>query len=417
MGWVTSEHPTTDELNSCVQCGLCLPVCPTFRLTGRETAAPRGRLHAMKAVHQGVLEVDSAFEGIIDFCLGCRACEPVCPGMVPYGRALEGTRAEIVAQRPSMSHRVRRLAWGKGLGSRRLLRTGSGALSLAQTLHFDSLAPKRVRRVSRGMRRLRGRPRPVVGHSGGPGTAGTVAVLAGCVQDQWFRPVNHAAIELLELAGYRVEVPPAQTCCGALAAHDGKAPEARRLAARNVAAFSGYDMVVVTSAGCSAHVAGYGHWAEDGSELGARTVDVTVAIARAIEAGLLPRLDTDSGPMAIQDPCHLRHAQRVVAEPRAVLAAGGYQVVEIDDAGMCCGAAGLYTVLQPVASQRLADQKAAQIRSTGVARVASANPGCEMQIRSVLGSGHRIAHPIEWYRDAIKGIGAIGIVPAVDESR
>jgi glycolate oxidase iron-sulfur subunit len=371
----------------------------------------------MKAVHQGVLEVDATFERIIDFCLGCRACEPVCPGMVPYGRALEGTRAEIVAQRPSLRHRARSFLLGPVLGSRVTLRAGSGVLGMAQATRLTALAPSRLRRLSTGLRHLQRRPKPTIGHSGGSGSAGTVGFLSGCIQDEWFRPVNHAAIQLLELAGYRVDVPAAQTCCGALAAHDGKADQAHRLAARNVPVFDGYDQVVVSGAGCSAHVREYGHWAEGGAGLGARAIDVTVAVARAIEAGRLPRIAGGSGRVAIQDPCHLRHAQRVTDEPRAVLIAGGYEVVEIDPAGMCCGAAGLYTVLQPEASQQLATQKAAQVRATGVTAVASANPGCEMQLRSVLGSDHRIAHPIEWYLEAIRARDPIGNVMGMEDSR
>jgi glycolate oxidase iron-sulfur subunit len=246
--------------------------------------------------------------------------------------------------------------------------------------------------------------------------AGTVGLLAGCIQDEWFRPVNHAAIELLEMAGFRVDVPLGQTCCGALAAHDGKALQARSLAARNLPVLSGYDQVVVTSAGCSAHVREYRHWADDGEQVGERAVDVTVALARAIETGLLPRMAAGMGQVAIQDPCHLRHAQRVTAEPRRILEAGGYEVVEIDPAGMCCGAAGLYTVLQPEASRELGNRKADQIRSTGVSRVASANPGCEMQLRSALGAGFEIAHPIEWYLRAVRVMGETGIVAAEEAS-
>ena len=417
MGWATLDHPTTDELNACVQCGLCLPACPTFRLTGRETASPRGRIQAMKAVHNGLLELDGPFQGVIDFCLGCRACEPVCPGMVPYGRALEGTRAEIAAQRPTFGHRLRSFLLGTAIGSRRSLRFGTGALRMAQATRATSLASSRYRSLSGGIRPLGRRPQATLGHQGGTGNSGSVALVAGCIQDEWFRPVNHAAIELLELAGYRVEVPIGQTCCGALAAHDGKSEAARALAARNLPVLSGYDQVVVTSAGCSAHVREYGRWVERGEEIGARAVDVTVAVARAIEAGLLPSLSGGSGEMAIQDPCHLRHAQRVTAEPRHILEAGGYEVVEIDPAGMCCGAAGLYTVLQPEASQELGNRKAAQIRSTGVSRVASANPGCEMQLRSALGPGYEIAHPIEWYLSAIAAAGPPGRVASVKEAR
>jgi glycolate oxidase iron-sulfur subunit len=417
MGWVTPDHPTTDELNACVQCGLCLPACPTFRLTGRETASPRGRIQAMKAVHNGVLELDGPFQGVIDFCLGCRACEPVCPGMVPYGRALEGTRAEIAVQRPTYGHRLRSFLLGTAIGSRRSLRFGSGALRIAQATGITSLSPARYRRLSDGLRPLGRRPGPTLGHEGGSGISGAIALLAGCIQDEWFRPVNHAAIELLEMAGFRVEVPGGQTCCGALAAHDGKADAARALAKRNMPVLSGYDQVVVTSAGCSAHVREYGHWAEGGDEVGDRAIDVTVAVARAIEAGLLPALSGGSGTMAIQDPCHLRHAQRVTLEPRRILEAGGYQLVEIDPAGMCCGAAGLYTVLQPEASQELGNRKAAQIRSNGGSRVASANPGCEMQLRASLGRDYEIAHPIEWYLRALTAAGPTGRVAAVKAVR
>lgn len=396
MGWVTEVHPRTEELDACVQCGLCLPVCPTFRLTGRETASPRGRLHAMMAVRDGTIEVDESFTGIIDFCLGCRACEPVCPGLVPYGRTLEGTRAEIDAQIPG---RDRRNRWvlGTALGSRALMRLGGIGLSLAQTLGLTALAPAKYKRISRGLRRLQGRPSSSIGHIGGSGDSGTVGLLAGCIQDEWFRPVNQAAIELLEMAGYTVAVPERQTCCGALAAHDGKAEIADRYMYQNADAFGGYDFVVATSAGCSAHLADYrwmGHQPE--------TLDVTVAVARALSDGLLPTVDADNGKIAIQDPCHLRHAQRVIDEPRAILSAAGYDVVETDDVGLCCGAAGLYTLLQPEASGQLGIQKAGQVRSTGVMRVASANPGCEMQLRSHLEDDYQIKHPIEWYLDALK---------------
>ncbi len=400
MTWVTVDRPTSEELDACVQCGLCLPVCPTFRLTGRETASPRGRLQAMSAVEEGIVDVDETFAGIIDFCLGCRACEPVCPGMVPYGRMLEGTRAEINEQ---VSGRQRRRGWIQGsmIPSRGVMRVGAGILSMAQSLGLTRLAPKKYERIVGGARRLRGRPGPSIGHIGGSGEAGTIGLLSGCIQDQWFRPVNRAAIDLLEMAGHRVEVPKAQTCCGALAAHDGKAKEAHQMAAINVGAFADYDMVVATGAGCSAHLGGYEHWDANGESVGEVSVDITVAVARAIDDGRLPQLDKPRGQIAIQDPCHLRHAQGVIREPRRILEAAGYEVVESDEVAFCCGAAGLYTILQPEASAQLGNQKADQIRSTGVTRVASANPGCEMQLRSYLEDDYEIAHPIEWYLAAL----------------
>lgn len=410
MGWVTDVHPTTEELDACVQCGLCLPACPTFRLTGRETASPRGRLHAMRAVHAGSFEVDETFAEIIDGCLGCRACEPVCPGLVPYGRALEGARAELVAQRSSVSHRIR--SWA--LGSTGVLRFGGRMLSGAVSMRLTGLAPTRFSRLAKGLRRDRGRGAPSQGYTGGTGERGTVALLSGCVQDVWFRPVNRAAIELIELAGYRVEAPASQECCGALAAHDGKAGQARELASSNVGVFERYDTVIATSAGCSAHMREYGHWTE--REIGWEALDVTVFVARAIADGLLPELPASGVEVGIQDPCHLRHAQRVVEEPRNILSAAGYDVVEIDPAGMCCGAAGLYTVLQPEISEQLGNSKADQIRSSGVTRVASANPGCEMQMRAFVGDDVEIAHPIEWYLNAIKQRGSAINVAAVRET-
>ena len=401
MGWVTEFHPTTDELNACVQCGLCLPVCPTFRLTGRETASPRGRLHAMSAVDSGVVAVDESFASIIDFCLGCRACEPVCPGLVQYGRTLEGARAEIDAQLPGRGRENRWLIT-TGLTKRPLLRMSGLALTVAQTLGLTSLAPSKYRRLTGGMRRLAGRGASTVGHVGGSGELGTVGLLVGCIQDEWFRPVNRVAVQLLEMAGYTVAVPERQTCCGALAAHDGKADAAVQMQDRNTDAFGGFDLMVATAAGCSAHLHDY-RWPGHRPE----TLDITVAVARAIASGHLPRLTVDNGPIAIQDPCHLRHAQRVVAEPRAILAAAGYRVVETDPVGMCCGAAGMYTVHHPEASTILGNQKADQVRATGVTKVASANPGCEMQLRSHLDDQHDIRHPIEWYAAALSAEGRL----------
>jgi glycolate oxidase iron-sulfur subunit len=374
-------------------------MCPTFRLTGRETASPRGRLHAMSAVNEGIVNVDEGLAPILDFCLGCRACEPVCPGLVPYGRTLEGARAEIDAQIPGRASRNRWIV-GTALGSRPMMRLAGAGLSAAQSLGLTRLAPKKYKRITGGLRPLRGRPRSSIGHIGGSGDSGTVGLLAGCIQDEWFRPVNQAAITLLEMAGYTVAVPEGQTCCGALAAHDGKADAAEAYMTRNADAFGGYDFVVATAAGCSAHLADYrwmGHVPE--------TLDVTVAVARAIRSGLLPSVEADNGKIAVQDPCHLRHAQRVIDEPRETLEAAGYEVVEIDDVGLCCGAAGLYTVLQPEASQQLGNQKADQVRAVRVHRVASANPGCEMQLRSHLEDDFEIKHPIEWYLEAMQSAG------------
>lgn len=402
MGYRTIDAPTATELSACVQCGLCLPHCPTFRLTGKESASPRGRLSAMRAVLEGHAEIDSAFDEAISFCLGCRACESVCPGLVPYGRVLEGARAELVAQRPSRARRLRGFGLGRVLPNRWLVGMGTTAMTVAQRAGVGRLGGMAGRALN-GLRRLEFGRRSWVGRTVDPegSPRGTAMLVAGCVMDEWFGPVHDATVALLTRAGYRVEVPEAQTCCGALAAHDGHADTARRLAAQNVVAFAGADLVLVDAAGCSAHLKEYGHLTSGGAEFSSRVRDVTEVVAELIADGSLPTLESNGTRVAIQDPCHLRHAQRIVAEPRAILRAAGFDPVEIDPDGLCCGAAGIYTVLRPQASSELGRMKAAQVKAVGVSAVASANPGCEMQLRASLGRDVRVAHPIEWYHERL----------------
>lgn len=404
MGWETGHAPRQAELDGCVTCGLCLPHCPTFRVTGSESASPRGRLAAMAAVASGIAEVDERFEEVMGLCLQCRACEPVCPSVVPFGRAMEGARAEIAAQLPNRQRKVRAWVLGRALPSRATVKVVTLLVAIAQRLRLYKLPVRMLSRIE-GLRLLplKGRSRVGESHAASGKVVGTAAVLAGCVQDPWFGSVNDAAIELLTAAGYQVSVPSAQTCCGALAAHDGAVAHTERLAAINEIAFAGYDVVVATAAGCSAHLAGYGEWSANGEELAGRAQDITVVIAKAIADGRLPQLPPKQQRVAMQDPCHLRHAQRVVGETRAIVAAAGYDPVEIDDKGLCCGAAGAYVLTQPVMSDELGRLKGDQVHASGATLVASANPGCEMQLRSNLGSGFQVRHPIELYAEAYRG--------------
>ncbi len=417
MGWVTPHAPTRAELDACVQCGLCLPYCPTFRLTGDETASPRGRLTAMSAVAEGLATVDGVFEEMMGFCLQCRACEAVCPSLVPFGRAMEGARAEVAAQRPTPGRRARHAGLGL-LGSRVAVKLATLGAAAGQRLGAHRWLPARLSRGLAGLRRLPLR-QETVRNGDWPAHGeehGVAALLAGCVMDTWFLDVHVATIQVLRRAGYRVVVPRGQTCCGALAAHDGAAGQAERLAARNAAAFAGYDVVVTNSAGCGAHLKdlaerGPGNFAplpatsppDSIRQRREKPCDVTEVVAAAIADGRLPILPPNGQAVALQDPCHLRHAQRITAEPRAVLRAAGYEVRETDPAGLCCGAAGVYSLLRPATSAELGERKAAQVRATGATIVASANPGCEMQLRAHLGAGYRIAHPIELYAGALAG--------------
>jgi glycolate oxidase iron-sulfur subunit len=396
--WVTDFAPTTAELNSCVACGLCLPHCPTFRLTGLESASPRGRIAAMKAVAEGVIELDSDFEEAMTFCLNCRACEAVCPSMVPFGRAMEGARAEIAVQRPTAQRRLRHWLLGRFLGNRGLVGLATDSVRLIQRLGLGGVAPGRFGKGIRGLRPLTPVRAPT---SNGSGPA--IGLLVGCVMGKWFSGVNAAAVTLLTRAGYRVVVPAGQTCCGALVVHDGGIEEGRRLAAINVRAFDRLDRVVATAAGCSAHLKSYGKVVGEGSHLASSAADITEVVAELISAGKLPSLDTDSGTVVLHHPCHLRYAQRLTDPPRQILAAAGYRIIDADPEGLCCGAAGIYSLLRPATSQELGERLAGLIDGRSDV-VATSNPGCEMQIRSYLDRGYRIAHPIELYLEAIRSL-------------
>ena len=380
MGWVTDIPPQRIDLDSCVTCGLCLPVCPTYRLTGDETASPRGRLAAIDAVDQGVASVDERFGEIIDFCLQCRACETACPSLVPFGRIIEGATAEVRAQTPSVDGRLRRFAATTALKTAPLLRSGSIAIGLAQRLGIPS----------RGLRTIPLPERSARGGSWGPQDAPKVTLFIGCVADAWFSDIHKATIEVLLAAGYRVDAPPSQSCCGALAAHDGFVEGAEKMADKNRIALRDAEMIVVDVAGCGAHL-------KADPEFGHKVRDVTEVVASAIEDGRLPVLSGKGEQVAVQDPCHLEHGQGIVEQPRTIVRAAGYDVVDADRGGLCCGAAGTYLIDHPDTSTELGRRKSAAVANTGATLVASANAGCEMQLRRFLDDGYIVRHPVEIY--------------------
>jgi glycolate oxidase iron-sulfur subunit len=387
-GWAAGDTPTQADLDACVACGLCLPHCPTYRLTGEESASPRGRIAAMRAVHEGRAATDATFARFMDLCLVCRACEDVCPSHVPFGRMMEAARTQIEPLRTRRARFVRWLGLDVVLPSRSLTRAAGVLAPLARPFlprRLRASVPRRPGAVT---------PLPVVTEAEGE-RRGTVALLAGCVQDVWFRRVNEATIRVLSRSGWRVVVPRGQTCCGALAAHNGHLATARKLARRNARAFGDADLVVVNAAGCGAHMATYGELAE-GAALPVRDV-----LAFLHEEGL--RLPPGSLPapirVAYHDACHALRAQQLRREPRELLdAIGNVEVVEIPNGDRCCGAAGIYNVTEPEMSSRLMREKADAIASTGATVVASANPGCTMQLVAGLRERRadmRVVHPIE----------------------
>jgi glycolate oxidase iron-sulfur subunit len=386
--WPLADAPTDADLSTCVACGLCLPHCPTYRLTGEEPASPRGRIAAMRAVAEGTGTVDEAFSTFMDLCLVCRACEDVCPSHVPFGRMMERARVQIEPRRSSGSRFIRWLGLDVALPHPALLR----AAALFQPLARPFL-PKRVRAVvpkrTYPFARLPRTTEPP------PGVAvrGTVALLSGCVQDRWFHRVNLATVRVLARNGWRVTVPRQQRCCGALGAHNGRLDGARKLARRNAEAFAGADHVIVNAAGCSAHMKEYGDLVE-GTALQVRDL-----MEFLDDEGLAEAPTVHLGRVAYHDACHALRAQGIRAQPRSVLRLiPGLEVVEIPDGDRCCGAGGLYNVVEPEMSGALMREKAEAIRDTGARTVASANPGCTMQIAAglrALGADVAVVHPIE----------------------
>ena len=393
-GWAGPDFPTEADLNTCVACGLCLPHCPTYRLTGEESASPRGRIAAMRAVSEGRAVVDDRFASFMDLCLSCRACEDVCPSHVPFGRMMERARVQIEPLRTRRQRLLRWLGFEVVLPRKRLLTTVAALAALARPF-----LPRRIRRLvprTRAGDLLRRLPRAT--EADGP-ARGTVAMLSGCVQDRWYRPANRATIDVLARNGWRVIVPRRQTCCGALHAHHGRLATARKLARANLRAFDGADRIVVNAAGCGAHMKEYGELLEDGEAASfSRTVRDLLEFLHE-EGTRPPEENPGFERVAYHDPCHALRAQRIREQPRAVLrTVPGLEVVEIEDGDRCCGAAGLYNVLQQEMAGELMRQKAAAIAASGAAVVASANPGCSMQIAAGLrqiGANVEVMHPAE----------------------
>jgi glycolate oxidase iron-sulfur subunit len=381
----------------------------------------------MHALVEGTLTVDDVtVQTHIDRCLGCRACETACPSGVPYGELLEATRATLIAQRP-LPPVARAILWvfaqpgplGVALAAARVLRaTRIPALlsRLPGRIGFAmAMLASTTRRRSAPWHRSRGAAEPAstAPHETDGGSRGRAALLRGCVMDGLFRETNRATVRAVRRAGFEVIDAPGQGCCGALHAHAGDLEGARELARVNVDAFarSGATVIVSNAAGCGAMLESYGHLLADDPEWAERAARVAAA-ARDVSEVVAPFVGTTTGSdhaaqtpdappirVAYDPPCHLLHGQRVSAPPLAMLAAvPGIELVPLTDADQCCGAAGIYNLLQPGISESVLAAKLAHITASGAAWVATGNPGCLMQIGAGLrraGSRVGVVHPVE----------------------
>jgi len=374
-------------INACVHCGFCLQACPTYLNLEDENDSPRGRIFLMRSLLEGTVQPDDpSVQQHIDQCLGCRACEPVCPSGVPYGQLLEATRATLRESRPiPFIARVILFVFARTW----LLRPAMFFSRFLAATPIPSLLSGVSGRLGFAMAMLASTGRSIERspyRAGSRGERGRVATLRGCVMDGLFSATNRATERVLKVNGYAIVDAPGQQCCGALHAHAGDLENARKLARRNIAAFekSGAEFVAVNAAGCGATMKEYGHllkddhyWRERAATFGLHVRDVSELLA---DAGPRP-----GGPLPIRvtydAPCHLQHAQRVTQAPLSMLAAiPGLELVPLHDSDQCCGSAGIYNLIEPATSDAVLAPKLANIRATGAPWVATGNPGCLMQI-------------------------------------
>lgn len=411
-----------ERLLPCVHCGFCLPACPTYNRLGDEADSPRGRLHLMQAVIEGRLDAASdAFQIHIDRCLGCRACEPVCPSGVEYGSLLELARESARRARPPgrlttalltvigsrflrsllfLGGRTLRVTGLASLGAKRVPPKGALAnvrLALAMLAATEAWRPPRGASVSKEPG-VEGVETPAAG------VRGRVGQLTGCVQAGLYGRINRATTRTLQANGFEVVSVDRQDCCGALHAHGGDLENARRLARANIEAFerSGVDLVVVNAAGCGAAMKDYGTLLEGDATFRDR------AVAFADRVRDVTELLADAGPrrgaavpctVAYDHPCHLLHAQGVEQAPLDVLeAVPDVEVRIVANADECCGGAGIYGLTHPELGGWIGRDKIEAVRREGADVVCTPNAGCMMQIGAGLlleGASEGVLHPVE----------------------
>jgi glycolate oxidase iron-sulfur subunit len=423
--------PSAELVSDCVHCGFCLPSCPTYVLWGEEMDSPRGRIYLMGQGLEGEPMTPSMVQHF-DACLGCMACVTACPSGVQYDKLIEATRGQVERRHEraprdkalrraifSMFPFPRRLRAMRGplrayqaSGLQRLIRRSGLLQRISPTLAaMESLAPslKRFERVpertpAKGTRR------------------GTVGMLLGCVQREFFPGVNAATARVLSAEGFEVVAPASQGCCGALSAHNGREAEAQSFARRLIDTFEAarVDWVVVNSAGCGSSMKEYADlladdpvYAERARRFTDKVRDVSEILAE--HESVAPRHPLPV-TVAYHDACHLGHAQGVRAQPRELLRdIPGVQLRDIAEADLCCGSAGIYNVLNPEPARELGDRKARNVIATGASLLVTANPGCLMQVASSmerLGGKIGLAHTVEVLDASIRGLPVESLGPA-----
>ena len=395
------DAPAEEDLYKCVHCGFCLQACPTYLMTGLETESPRGRIALMKAVNEERIGITPAAFKHWDMCIQCRACEVACPSGVPYGRLIEATMSQVAAhRRPSLLARLVSWLILKHLFPyQRRLRLLTGGLRAFQRTGLEAAVRKTrlLRLVAPGLASLQeASPRVPSSsfHARGqvvrpPGeTRARVALLSGCVMPLVHGPEMDAVVRVLARNGCEVVVTRSQGCCGAIHSHVGDLDTARAMARRNIDAFlsDGVDAVVVASAGCGVRMKEYDHLLHEDPEYAGRAREFVALVKDIHELLVELPFDPPTGRLerrvTYQDSCHLSHAQRITEAPRQIMRSiPGLELVEMAGSTVCCGSGGTYSITQRDASVELLDSKMDAVEETGADVIATANPGCVMQLQ------------------------------------
>lgn len=367
--------------DACVVCGLCVPHCPTYNKTGLEADSPRGRIQLMRAVLREELTPSPRFHEHIDACLTCRTCEAVCPNHVSYGLLVDGIRSRYPSakRKPRWFDRpLSFLAQNPSLWS--LLRYPA---AIAQNIGFGSILKKN------GLASLP-LSAPFKDHYAAIGEQiGKVSLFLGCVSRLSEVPVISASIQLLQQAGYAVDIPKDQGCCGALALHQGERSKALAQININQKAFGSHQTIVFSATGCGATLMDYPSYTE-GAAFPAQDVLTLLASSTRLRFKALKQ------SVWIQTPCSQRNVVKSVSHAESLL----QQIPELDIQYLsgnqqCCGAAGRYHLDQPQMAEQLRADKIAAIQQQQATLILSSNVGCALWLRAALPANTKLIHPLE----------------------
>ncbi|WP_062353976.1 (Fe-S)-binding protein [Bacillus kwashiorkori] len=423
------EKLSEDELLNCMRCGFCLPSCPTYIETGMELYSPRGRIALMKAVSDGMIDAYDEVEDSLNVCLGCRACEPVCPAGVNYGHLLEDAR-EIFQTHKQQSFKekaIRKLILDGLFPNQERMQTvaslahyyqKSGLQKALRKIGFLKLFPETMAEMENilpkvpAKKRMKSRER----HFAATGQKkATVAFFTGCLMDTLFLETNEKTIQLLQLAGCDVVLPEEQGCCGALHAHSGEKEKSKRLAIRNIETFEAFDVdyIIVNAGGCGGFLIDYDNLFKDNlimyeraKKFVAKLKDVTEVLV-TLQFHKTQKLRLKEQIVTYQDSCHLRNVMGVWREPRELLMAiEGATYIELPNADSCCGSAGIYNILQPEMANSILERKMKKVKQTNPHTIVTTNPGCLMQMKlgvdkEQLSDQVRVVHIVDLLAEAV----------------